>query len=286
MILNANNIRSIAIHSIFQGFIIFLIFILKPKILKAVRARMCVCCCGPPEHSKTRGTFNFTSFMLSDNTTSVSEDFGSERSRNFTAANCKHDRASPACSSSSSLSGHSITWRQLESRASFMARCMSPSFLANKTTNNNMSKQEGEPNFGSTSTTLSSTRSSNPSSGSSSPPLTLSATFLNSQFTNAHKDNSPYGGEFQVEATEGVVAFTTPSTSIEDRYGASCHSLPDTKHNTRAILPVPRQRAAFIKEETRSQLPDLPPRPSLLESIKDTRTRSLSHPSNIADIQV
>ncbi|KAK8730240.1 hypothetical protein OTU49_008168 [Cherax quadricarinatus] len=42
------------VFNCFQGFIIFLIFILKPKILEAVRARVCGCC-GPPPPAKPRG---------------------------------------------------------------------------------------------------------------------------------------------------------------------------------------------------------------------------------------
>ncbi|XP_050712909.1 probable G-protein coupled receptor Mth-like 1 isoform X2 [Eriocheir sinensis] len=42
------------VFNCFQGFIIFLIFILKPKILQAVRARLCGCCGAPPP-AKPRG---------------------------------------------------------------------------------------------------------------------------------------------------------------------------------------------------------------------------------------
>ncbi|XP_071542012.1 uncharacterized protein [Panulirus ornatus] len=42
------------VFNCFQGFIIFLIFILKPKILEAVRARLCGCCGSPPP-AKPRG---------------------------------------------------------------------------------------------------------------------------------------------------------------------------------------------------------------------------------------
>ncbi|XP_045608848.2 uncharacterized protein [Procambarus clarkii] len=53
------------VFNCFQGFIIFLIFILKPKILEAVRARLCGCC-GTPPPAKPRGTNNFSSVILSN----------------------------------------------------------------------------------------------------------------------------------------------------------------------------------------------------------------------------
>ncbi|XP_042208084.1 uncharacterized protein LOC121856551 isoform X1 [Homarus americanus] len=53
------------VFNCFQGFIIFLIFILKPKILEAVRARLCGCCGSPPP-AKPRGTNAFSSVVLSN----------------------------------------------------------------------------------------------------------------------------------------------------------------------------------------------------------------------------
>ncbi|KAG0718726.1 G-protein coupled receptor Mth2 [Chionoecetes opilio] len=56
------------VFNCFQGFIIFLIFILKPKILQAVRARLCGCC-GPPPTAKPRGTNLFSSIILNSSAT-------------------------------------------------------------------------------------------------------------------------------------------------------------------------------------------------------------------------
>ncbi|XP_063589144.1 probable G-protein coupled receptor Mth-like 1 isoform X1 [Penaeus indicus] len=51
-----------------QGFIVFLIFILKPKIMEAVRARLCGCC-GDPKPTKLRGMLPFTSMVLTNSAT-------------------------------------------------------------------------------------------------------------------------------------------------------------------------------------------------------------------------
>ncbi|KAB7494030.1 putative G-protein coupled receptor Mth-like 3 [Armadillidium nasatum] len=51
----------------FKGFIIFLIFILKPKILHAVRERVCSLCCGQHQpRQQLRGRLTFTASVLSE----------------------------------------------------------------------------------------------------------------------------------------------------------------------------------------------------------------------------
>ncbi|XP_068239071.1 uncharacterized protein [Palaemon carinicauda] len=54
------------VFNCFQGFIIFLIFILKPKILEAVRVRVYRCCCSSAPPAKPRGRMDFSSVTLSN----------------------------------------------------------------------------------------------------------------------------------------------------------------------------------------------------------------------------
>ncbi|RXG51792.1 putative G-protein coupled receptor Mth-like 10 [Armadillidium vulgare] len=55
------------IFNCLQGFIIFLIFILKPKILHAVRERVCSLCCGQHQpRQQLRGRLTFTASVLSE----------------------------------------------------------------------------------------------------------------------------------------------------------------------------------------------------------------------------
>ncbi|KAK7072226.1 hypothetical protein SK128_006759, partial [Halocaridina rubra] len=83
-----------------QGFVIFLIFILKPKILGAVRAHLCRCC-GTPPPAKPRGMFGFTSVVLS-NSQSTDEfslsnqqlSLARERARNTHSFSHSHDAIS------------------------------------------------------------------------------------------------------------------------------------------------------------------------------------------------
>lgn len=171
-----------------------------------------------------------------------------------------------------------------------MARCMNPPCLNNKITNNENSSRRDESNFGSTSTTLSSTRSFNPSSGSPSPPLTLSASFLNSQFGNKSPDGSNTGGDLHESGAEGVLTVSPRGLSLRDPTSASRGFM---LHGQTPILPIPRPRSLLAEEKyfiqhkgTRSP-PAIRPRPSLRE-VRGTSLCSSSqmHSKNIADMQV
>ncbi|CAL4136964.1 unnamed protein product, partial [Meganyctiphanes norvegica] len=87
------------VFNCFQGFIIFLIFILKPKILKAVRARLCGCC-EPPPPVKPNGNLDFASFAFSEQQSISTDEFSISNS----SLTLSHSLASRTQSSSPKLS--------------------------------------------------------------------------------------------------------------------------------------------------------------------------------------
>ncbi|KAK3861009.1 hypothetical protein Pcinc_032977, partial [Petrolisthes cinctipes] len=87
------------VFNCFQGFIIFLIFILKPKILETMKVRVCTWCGSPPP-SRPRGTNVFSSVMLSNSAST--DEFSLSNQLSFAA----HSRLS---SSSRSQSPRSLS---------------------------------------------------------------------------------------------------------------------------------------------------------------------------------
>ncbi|XP_063848397.1 uncharacterized protein LOC135093258 isoform X1 [Scylla paramamosain] len=96
------------VFNCFQGFIIFLIFILKPKILQAVRARLCGCC-GPPPPAKPRGTNVFSSIMLNS---SATDEFSLSQQLSFAHAHA-HNRLSLSHSQNQLSLAHDRAHKQL-----------------------------------------------------------------------------------------------------------------------------------------------------------------------------
>ncbi|XP_018026488.1 uncharacterized protein LOC108681918 isoform X2 [Hyalella azteca] len=272
----------------FQGFIIFLIFILKPKILESVRTRLCGCCCeASVGHAKSGGTLAFNSFNLSDNTT-VSDDFtsSSQGEKPFESSRGKsfggpraldHARASPASSSSSSFSVRSIKWSNLDSSASIMARRMAPSFSWQKS-------RKSEKAIPDTNTSISSlgspSQSTDSSMGSPSPPLTLSASFLNAHFIPS--ENYPNFNSTEPPAPSSNASINTRKTSAY------------STQTSVAIIPIPRPRST-LSERNRPKAnsvcgppPAIPPRPSLgKETVNNNEyLRSKSCTEKFADLEL
>ncbi|KAK4292006.1 hypothetical protein Pmani_035197, partial [Petrolisthes manimaculis] len=157
------------VFNCFQGFIIFLIFILKPKILETMKARVCTWCGSPPP-SRPRGTNVFSSVMLSNSAST--DEFSLSNQLSFAA----HSRFSSSSRSQSPRSLSRFPHVPHKDLALSLSRQSNPhAQLDSRTSNGNTFGTQSRPQVDSgLPTTPGSASSSSPASSRPSTPRTNS----------------------------------------------------------------------------------------------------------------